>query len=62
MVWVRLAQPAQQAILKLHECCKKTITSSGDIRGDFAIYLQEPGFIKALPCRWRLGRLAVSVF
>jgi hypothetical protein len=38
MVWVRLAQPAQQAPLKSHKIPYKTITLRGDIRGEFVIW------------------------
>lgn len=37
MVWVRLAQPAQQAPLKSHKMPDKTITLRGDIRGDIVL-------------------------
>jgi len=35
MVWVRLAQPAQQAPPESHSDNEKSITLCGDIRGDF---------------------------
>jgi hypothetical protein len=37
MVWVRLAQPAQQALLKSHKISNNTITPRGEIRGEFVV-------------------------
>jgi hypothetical protein len=49
MVWVRLAQPAQQAPLKSHKTAFKTITFRGDIRGEIVLFKRITPYVRSAP-------------